>query len=102
MASGIAIADKCIDAYAALRKSEYSRVVLKINKDATLIELGETHPRSSKEPEEDWKDFVKSLPDDSACYVISDFIVKETPTVSKAKILVILWSPDNAPTRRKL
>ncbi|PXF50079.1 Actin-depolymerizing factor 8 [Gracilariopsis chorda] len=102
MASGIAVSDKCIDAYTALRKSEYSRVILKITDAADLIELESTHLRSAKEPEEDWKDFVKSLPEDSARYIISDFTVKETPTVSKAKILVLLWNPDGAPIRSKL
>lgn len=102
MASGIAVSTKCEDAFTALDKREYSRIVLKINKDMTMVDLDKTYPPVNGDPEAEWKTFIKSLPENEARYIISDFSWKETPTVVKSKIVMILWSPDYAPIRSKM
>lgn len=102
MASGIAVMDKCVEAYQALSKRAHSIVVLKINGDMTAVEVEKTFPPVKGDAVSEWKDFVKSLPEGDCRYVITDFTWNDTPTVTKSKICMILWSPDNAPIRAKM
>lgn len=104
MASGIAIHDKCVEAYNALSKREYSTIVLKINDEMTEVSVEKTVPAlaPNDDPEALWKTVVSGLPENGCRYVITDFSWKETPTVTKSKIIMVLWSADLSPTRHKM
>eukprot|EP00172_Hildenbrandia_rubra_P003844 Plantae.Rhodophyta-Hildenbrandia_rubra.ctg6695.p1 GENE.Plantae.Rhodophyta-Hildenbrandia_rubra.ctg6695~~Plantae.Rhodophyta-Hildenbrandia_rubra.ctg6695.p1 ORF type:complete len:140 (+),score=24.57 Plantae.Rhodophyta-Hildenbrandia_rubra.ctg6695:199-618(+) len=101
MASGIAVSDACVDAYKALSKRSYSVVVLKIDDSMTEVQVEKKIP-PMKDPESDWKAFTKSLPEKDCRFVIADFVWKDTPTVEKSKICMLLWSPEYAPIRSKM
>ena len=101
MASGIAVSQQCLDKYAQLSKREFSIMVLKIND--TMTEVGvERTVDASTDPEPQWKEFIKSLPENDCRFIVADFQVKETATVTKAKICIILWSPEYAPIKSKM
>lgn len=101
MASGIAISSKCLEKYAALSKREFSIMVLKINDTMTEVDVEKTID-ASHDPEPEWKDFIKTLPENDCRFIVADFQVKETATVTKAKICMILWSPEYAPIKSKM
>lgn len=102
MASGIAVDDKCIAAYNALSKRSSSIVVFKTNPDMTSVIVDKAFPPSSGDFESEWKDFVKHLPSDECRYIVADFQWKDTPTVTKSKVIFILYSSDNSPIRQKM
>ncbi|CDF40440.1 unnamed protein product [Chondrus crispus] len=101
MASGIAIADKCVEAYKALSKREYGSIILKINDDMSEVGVDKCMPPSAGDLETEWKNLVSGLPENGCRYIISDFSWKETPTVTKSKIIMILWSAEYAPVRHR-
>ncbi|CAN8071026.1 unnamed protein product [Agarophyton chilense] len=101
MSSGVAMAQKCVEACSALNKREYGCLVLKMNADFTSIDLEKTLPPLGDDPESAWKDFVKTLPENDARYLVTDFTWKETPTVAKSKVIMITWTPATAPIRSR-
>lgn len=90
MASGIAVSDKCVAAYNALSKRSSSIVILNINTAMTDVEVDGTVPPSNGDFESEWKKFIKTLPDDECRYVIADFQWKDTPTVTKSKVISLV------------
>lgn len=102
MSSGIAISEKCMEHFNALQKRTYSAVVLKIDKEMTEVSVDTTLPPSAGDPETEWKDFLKAIPEDDCRFILFDFSWKETPTVTKSKVIMINWSPENSPVRAKM
>lgn len=102
MASGIAIADKCFDAFKALNSRDYGSVILKIDKDATEISLETTYPPNEKDPVAEWEAVISSLPVDDCRYIVTDFKWKETATVTKSKVVLVLWSCEDAVVKSKM
>lgn len=102
MASGIALSTQCAEAYKALDTRACSLIVLKINEEMTEVSVEKKLPPSLGDPEGEWRAFVKELPDSDCRYVVPDFSWKETPTVTKSKICMILWSPDGASIKSKM
>lgn len=102
MASGIAIDPKCIQSYSALSKRDHAAIVLKINEDMTEVNVDRTLPPTSGEPEAEWKSTIDSLPKDDCRFIICDFSWKESPKVVSSKIIMILWSAEDAPVRNKM
>jgi len=101
MSSGIVVTDVCSDAYAALSKRQYSAIVLAVNEHCTETCIEKKHPATSGDPETEWKEFSKSLPETDCRFIVADFSWKDSPTVTKSKICMILWSPNDAPIRSK-
>ncbi len=102
MASGIGISSDFDKAIQSLNKRDCSAVVLRINKEMTEIFVERTIKPISGDPEAPWKDFVKSLPESDCRYILTDFQVRDTPTVTKSKIVMISWSPEYSPVRSKM
>lgn len=103
MSSGIAIAGEYATSLEGLNKREHSVVILKINKGMTAVEVDKVIKATpDSDPVAEWKNIIKQMPEGDCRYVISDFQFKETPTVTKSKIIMILWSPDDAPTKAKM
>jgi cofilin len=103
MASGIAVGDKCIAAYNALNKRASSIVVMKMNAEMTSVEVEKTIPAiAGSNFESEWKSFYKTLPENDCRYVIVDFQWNDTPTVTKSKVIAILFSGDYSPVRSKM
>jgi cofilin len=103
MASGIAVGDKCVAAYNALNKRSHSIVVMKMNAGMTLVEVEKTYPAISGDGfEAAWRSFYKTLPENDCRYVIVDFQWNDTPTVTKSKVIAILFSGEYAPIRSKM
>lgn len=100
--SGIKIASEVEEAFAALNKREFAVVILKISKDMQTVEVEKTIKASSGDPQAEWKDVVKLMPESDCRFVISDFSYKDTPTVTKSKIVMIAWSPECAPIKSKM
>lgn len=101
MSSGIAVCDTFEAEYALLNKRKTSVIVLKINKEMTVVNV-EKKLAPITNPEAEWKSFVSSLPENDCRFIITDFMVKDSPTVTKSKIVMILWSPEYAPVRSKM
>ena len=101
MASGIAVSDACVDAYNALSKRTYSIVVFKMDDKMTEVQVEKKIP-PFKDIEAEWKSFTKSLPEKDCRFVIADFAWKDTPTVTKSKVCMLLWCPEYAPVRSKM
>jgi len=101
MASGITVADNFADALKKLSSRETGLIVMKINKDMTMVNVEKTLPPAT-DPAAEWKDFIKTLPENDCRFILSDFMMKDTPTVTKSKIVMILWSPEYAPVRSKM
>lgn len=97
MASGIAVSDKCVTAYAALSKRSSGVVILRINETMTDVEVDKTLPPPGDDAEAEWKSFIKSLPSEDCRYVIADFAWKVTPTVTKSKVISIVRRPHPHP-----
>lgn len=102
MASGIHVTDKVTETYNALSKRQFSAMVLSINPEMTEIIVEKTTPPTAGDPEAEWKEFVKTMPENDCRYIICDFQWKETPTVVKSKLCMILWSPEYSPIRSKM
>lgn len=103
MASGIAIADACVEAFTALEKErKHSFLVLRISEDMSQITVEKTFPPKADDLEAEWKESIKVLPTNDCRYIVTDFRWKDGPTVTKSKICSILWAPDGAPMRSKM
>ena len=102
MSSGIHIAEECTKTFAQLRKREFSAIVLKVNDDMTEVKVEKTVVFSTTDLENEWKSFVKSLPENDCRFAMADFQWRDSPTVTTSKICMILWSPDTAPVRSKM
>lgn len=102
MATGIDVNDNCVSAYHALSKRSHSIVVFKMNPEMTQVVVDKTYPSSRGNFEAEWKDFVKHLPADECRYIVADFQWKDTPTVTKSKVIAILYTSDSAPIRQKM
>ena len=66
-----------------------------------MVNVEKTLP-PAEDPVKEWKEFIKTLPENDCRYILSDFMMKDTPTVTKSKIVMILWSPEYAPIRSKM
>lgn len=102
MATGIAVSDKCLDAYQALSKREYGTVIIKLNEEHTEFVIDKCLPPTAGNPEAEWKTLIETIPKDNCRFIITDFSWKETPTVVKSKIIQIIWSPDSSPIFSKM
>lgn len=102
MASGIAINPLVQSSFEKLNKREHSVLVLKINDPMTEVSVEKAFAATDSDPETEWKDFVQTVPEKDCRYIVTDFRWKETPTVTKSKIILILWSPDYAPIKSKM
>lgn len=103
MSSGIAIGEDYATSLEGLNKRAHSVVILKINKAMTAVEVEKVIKATPEsDPVAEWKNLIKTMPEGDCRYVIADFQFKATPTVTKSKIIMILWSPATAPIRSKM
>lgn len=102
MASGIAIAQECVDAHKEINDRQLNTIILKATDDLKQIVVEKKFQDPKGNIEEAWKEIISSLREDDCRYIISDFLVQETPTVTKSKIVCISWNPENAPIRSKM
>lgn len=102
MASGIAVNPKCIEVYEALNKRAYGGAIFKINPEMTEVALEKTFEPNDTDPEGEWKAIIGSLPKDECRYILTDFKWKETPTVTKSKVMLVLWSSEIAAIKFKM
>lgn len=101
MASGIAVHDSFEKTFKELNMRKHAIIVLSINKEMTMVNIEKTVGVPT-DPEVEWKSFIKTIPQDDCRYIVTDFMVKDTPTVTKSKIVMILWSPEYAPIKSKM
>lgn len=101
MASGIQVSPKCVESHKGLESRKYRVLVLKITPDMTEVVLENTFGPGSKNIEDDWKEVIATLPEDDCRFLVCDFQVNETPTVTKSKLISIAWSPEYSSIRSK-
>lgn len=99
MSSGISVSQKCIESYQGIKSRKFRVLVLKV--DPSEIILENSFGPSSDNVEVDWKEVVATLPEKDCRFLVCDFQMKETPTVTKSKIIFISWSPEDSPIRSK-
>lgn len=102
MSSGIAIAQECIDAHKQIVARELNTIVLKITDDLEQVVVEKKFNVPEGDIEGHWKAIVDSIGDDDCRMIISDFLSRETPTVTKSKIVLISWNPEYAPVKNKM
>lgn len=102
MASGIEVSSEIVEVYEKVNNRKYSAVILKISEDGKGIVVEKTFNPSHGNPEQEWKEVVSHLSESECRFLFCDFQSKETPTVTKAKLILISWTPDFAPVRSKM
>lgn len=102
MASGIAIAQECIDAHKEIIDRNLNTIILKITDDLQQVVVEKKFPAPEDDIEGNWKKIIDSLKDDDCRMIISDFLVPETPTVTRSKVVFISWNPEYAPIKNKM
>lgn len=103
MASGIAIAQECVDAHKGIVARKLNTIILKIADDLQeiVVEKKFSVPEDD-DIEESWKKITESVSDNDCRMIISDFLVRETPTVIKSRMVFISWNPEDAPVKNKM
>lgn len=102
MSSGIEVTNEILQKFEEVRLRKYSTITLKISDDGKDIVLDKTYGPSSGDPESEWKEVVADLSESACRFLICDFQVKETPTVTKSKLIMISWTPEYSPIRSKM
>lgn len=102
MASGIAVAQECVDAHKDILARKLNTIILKITDDLQQVVVEKKFSVPEGDIEGNWKNITESVSDDDCRMIISDFLVPETPTVTKSKIVFISWNPEDAPVKNKM
>mmetsp|Transcript_7040 Transcript_7040/g.18865 ORF Transcript_7040/g.18865 Transcript_7040/m.18865 type:complete len:145 (+) Transcript_7040:57-491(+) len=105
MASNINVGEELQETFEKLVHKKTCRAAIgKINAAFTEVELERT-----MEPVEDsadhpaaWKEMVESLPENDCRYIVYDFKWKISETITKSKVILILWSPEASRVRNKM
>jgi len=97
MASGIKVADACVDKFQELKLGKALRWVLfKINPENTEIIVESTAPKTAT-----YEEFVNALPADDCRYAVFDFEYTQEGGL-RNKILFVVWAPDSSKLKRKM
>jgi cofilin len=97
MASGIKVADACVEKFQELKLGKNHRYVLFcINADNTEIIVEKTAPKTAT-----YQEFVQNLPKDDTRYAVFDFEYQQEGGL-RNKILFVVWAPDSAKLKRKM
>jgi len=97
MASGIKVADACVEQFNQLKLGKQHRYVLyKINDSNTEIVVENTQPKTAT-----YEDFVKALPRDDCRYAVFDFEYQQEGGL-RNKILFVVWAPEGSKLKRKM
>lgn len=99
MSSGLTVSPKSIESYNGISSRKFRVLILRA--DPNEIVLENSFGPGSGNVEMDWKEVVATLPDDDCRFLVCDFQMQETPTVTKSKIIFVSWSPDTSPIRTK-
>jgi len=95
-ASGISCNKECIDAFQDLKlKKKYQYIVFNINKESTEIVV-------ERSGDEDYEEFLNSLPEDQCRWAIYDFKFEKEGGGQRNKITFLSWSPDDAKIKQKM
>mmetsp|Transcript_17576 Transcript_17576/g.30554 ORF Transcript_17576/g.30554 Transcript_17576/m.30554 type:complete len:147 (+) Transcript_17576:335-775(+) len=101
MSSGVAVSPACVENFNKLKRREFRAVVLRINKEMTMIELEATLPREEgKSPQDLWKAAIATLPENDCRFVLYDFEY-EHQGLPKSKIVFMKWAPESAKIKSK-
>ncbi|KAI3387565.1 hypothetical protein SNEBB_005326 [Seison nebaliae] len=108
MASGVKVADECIEAYQEmkLRKNE-AFLTFGFSNDLEKIIVKSVHKRKAnasappKEKMEQWQELIDDLPKDDVRYAVVDihFMTNEGP---RTKLCLLSWAPENLPVKPKM
>jgi len=97
MASGIKVADSCVDKFQELKLGKAHRYVLyKINPENTEVVVETTAPKTAT-----YQDFVNALPKDDCRYAVFDFEYQQEGGL-RNKILFVVWAPESSKLKRKM
>eukprot|EP00053_Salpingoeca_punica_P003916 m.45988 g.45988 ORF g.45988 m.45988 type:complete len:142 (-) comp12494_c0_seq1:550-975(-) len=98
MASGIGIADACVEAFNEIKlKHQHKFVVFRVNNDLTQIIVDE-----KAGPEAQYSDFISKLPRDDCRYAIYDFDYSLPDGGVRNKLIFVVWCPDTAKIKAKM
>mmetsp|Transcript_7292 Transcript_7292/g.13154 ORF Transcript_7292/g.13154 Transcript_7292/m.13154 type:complete len:145 (-) Transcript_7292:77-511(-) len=105
MASNINVADDVVETFEKLvHGAKYRAVVGKINDSFSEIEVERTLPPLEEGGDllAAWKEMVESLPENDCRFVLYDFQWKFSETITKSKVILILWSAEYSKVRNKM
>nr|AAM94015.1 acin depolymerizing factor 2 [Griffithsia japonica] len=105
MVSGVPINPAVIEKYNEISKRTCGAMILSLakpNNDEVIVDQAFPPTTPDSDPEDIWKKILEQVPDEDCRYIIVDFKVKTTPTVSQEKVTLVYWAPETAPSRSKM
>ncbi|MEU7086829.1 actin-binding ADF family protein [Streptomyces achromogenes] len=97
MSSGVAVNDRCVQEYQALKIEKKHRYVLfNLNADNTEIVV----EKVSSSPEYD--DFIADLPETECRWAVYDFEFEKEGAGERSKLVFVSWLPDTAKVKQKM
>mmetsp|Transcript_21595 Transcript_21595/g.24102 ORF Transcript_21595/g.24102 Transcript_21595/m.24102 type:complete len:146 (+) Transcript_21595:94-531(+) len=99
-ASGIQITTDVINQHNSFRQRNTNQnryIMYKLSDDFTEVVVAEKGPTSHN-----WSDFVSALPKDHCRYATVLYEYQKGNDGERAKIVFVLWTPDNAPSKEKM
>jgi len=103
--SGVGLTKDVVDTFEELKLGKKLAYVLyRFTDDSKQITTEDKVEKvASKTPKEQYEEFIEKLPENQCRYVVYDFTY-DLPNGegTRNKILLITWSPDNAPVRNKM
>lgn len=95
--SAIPVVEECIEVFNNMKlgKEKQRYVIYKIEDEKIVIECKEDKTAT-------YSDFVAKLPQNEPRYAVVDFEYKTDDGRPQAKLLFVLWSPDESPIKKKM
>ncbi|CAG5129572.1 unnamed protein product [Candidula unifasciata] len=99
--SGVKVDEETVNTYKAmkLRKVNYRYVMMGIEADGFIKVVLAKERNVNQSQEEEFNDFLQSLPQDIGRYCIIDLTIPQKNGAQKDIMFLITWCPSGAPTK---